>query len=119
MGVPKLKYADFADFLVECRWKAYGWKLDEAAEIEMEHQVVSEEILTEGRETYHENKKKIMDIFERYDSDGNGTISEEELVTVLTALDPNITADMARKLYHQSDSNMDGEVDLDEFIRWL
>merc|ERR1711879_495818 len=127
--VPKLKYADFADFLVECRWKRAGWKLDEATQVEMERQSTVESIkhsetleLAEGgtvKETYVENKRRIMEIFEHYDTDGNGTISEEELLTVLTALSPDMTEDMAKKLYTQSDSNSDGEVDLDEFVQWL
>ena len=58
--------------------------------------------------------------FELFDVDGTGTISKQEMLTVLRAADKNATSDMetakfVEKIFHRSDKNHSGTLTLREF----
>lgn len=62
---------------------------------------------------------KVRKAFEKWDHDGDGTISNTELHQVLSALDPRFTAEVSRRLFEAADANKDGAIDYQEFIAWL
>lgn len=58
----------------------------------------------------------IVEVFRRFDTDGNGVISKRELSSVLTSLDSDLNPD---ELLEIIDRNNDGKIQYAEFIRWL
>merc|ERR1712113_65106 len=108
---PKLKFVDFAKFCVEQRWSKM--------ELELELYSDDEEVLVEeGRATLckaaditasserrrealelKESRKKVMEMFSEWDSDRSGKISQEELSTVLAALNPKITPEICSSMF--------------------
>lgn len=64
--------------------------------------------------------KQLQQIFERYDANGNRTISKDELRKVLQALDrTSWTERKVDRLFRAIDVKRDGRIDYDEFVRWL
>jgi len=51
--------------------------------------------------------------------DADSNISKEEMTTVLLALDPTFTVEMAEKLFAAADANNDGQIDYVEFSAWV
>lgn len=66
-----------------------------------------------------ENIDTITALFHKWDSDGSGAITLQELQTVLTELDPTMTADAVDKLFGAADKNNDGKLDCDELLKWI
>lgn len=62
-------------------------------------------------------KDQVMAAFKAWDTDGNGTISEDELKGALTKLGMN--DEEVKTCFEQADLNKDGVVDYDEFITWV
>lgn len=120
---PKLKFADFADFLIECRWQKLDVQLDDDDSEEVVQAKVAydmrEDKFIDRTDSYHSNKQKILGIFKQWDVDGSGEITQEEMSAVLTKLDPNMTPDMVKSLFAMSDANNDGVLDIDEFVKWI
>ncbi|KAH7301568.1 hypothetical protein KP509_23G032400 [Ceratopteris richardii] len=54
--------------------------------------------------------------FDRFDSNGDGRISADELQSVLRALGQDITTEEARLMVAEADTDKDGFIDLAEFI---
>lgn len=63
--------------------------------------------------------KPILDAFARFDTDQSGSISRDELAEVLLALDGTWTDESIDQLLCEADSSMDGELQVEEFIRWV
>eukprot|EP00435_Cladocopium_sp_Y103_P046563 s1208_g13.t1 len=63
--------------------------------------------------------KPILEAFARFDTDQSGSISRDELAEVLLALDGTWTDESIDQLLCEADSSMDGELQVDEFIRWV
>lgn len=61
----------------------------------------------------------VQGIFRRWDADGDGTISEQDLFKVLQVLDHRFTMEGVRKLFCAADVNKDGVIDWKEFTAWL
>mmetsp|Transcript_65916 Transcript_65916/g.141065 ORF Transcript_65916/g.141065 Transcript_65916/m.141065 type:complete len:305 (-) Transcript_65916:84-998(-) len=61
---------------------------------------------------------KIKTIFQRYDTDGNGTISKEELQQVIQKLGKFSGGDIDA-IFAQMDTNKDGMVQYQEFVDWV
>jgi len=57
--------------------------------------------------------------FRVFDVDGNGTISAEELSTVMNALGEDLTKDDINFMIRAVDINSDGEIDFDEFKKMM
>merc|ERR1719230_237365 len=53
--------------------------------------------------------------FGRFDADGDGSISERELMEHLSKFDPNMTPEACHALFLSVDKNKNGELDLREF----
>eukprot|EP00931_Biecheleriopsis_adriatica_P103220 TRINITY_DN78088_c0_g1_i1.p1 TRINITY_DN78088_c0_g1~~TRINITY_DN78088_c0_g1_i1.p1 ORF type:complete len:541 (+),score=107.99 TRINITY_DN78088_c0_g1_i1:72-1625(+) len=62
---------------------------------------------------------KVRDIFQQWDSDGNGTIERQELADVLFKLTTNLSQEDVDKLMKQIDTDGNGVIDFDEFLSWL
>merc|ERR1712224_1034429 len=58
---------------------------------------------------------ELNDAFRRFDTNGDGTISEEELMAQLATFDPNMTYEKCRELFLSVDKNKNGELDPEEF----
>eukprot|EP00927_Polykrikos_kofoidii_P025667 TRINITY_DN23027_c0_g1_i1.p1 TRINITY_DN23027_c0_g1~~TRINITY_DN23027_c0_g1_i1.p1 ORF type:complete len:950 (+),score=158.40 TRINITY_DN23027_c0_g1_i1:36-2852(+) len=63
---------------------------------------------------------QISEVFRKFDDDGDGTISREELARVLTLLDTEEWTDEALEtLFKHVDVGKDGKIDVEEFARWV
>jgi hypothetical protein len=106
---PLLKYDDFAEWCIRNRFGNLNLRLDENDPLET----------LKADAGGGSDVGLLLKAFQRWDDDGNGWISEEELVTVLTKLDPQFTAEMARTLFEVADLNKDGKIDYTEFSKWI
>lgn len=62
-------------------------------------------------------RERLITLFNKYDSDGNGTLSQVELRRVLCAV--GITDDDVNEIFDRVDTNHDGMVSCNEFVNWL
>eukprot|EP00927_Polykrikos_kofoidii_P048454 TRINITY_DN42727_c0_g1_i1.p1 TRINITY_DN42727_c0_g1~~TRINITY_DN42727_c0_g1_i1.p1 ORF type:complete len:449 (+),score=93.16 TRINITY_DN42727_c0_g1_i1:96-1442(+) len=63
--------------------------------------------------------RQLMFTFKRWDTDGDGTISAEELTSVVRTLNPRIGQRAIDMMLEDADTNKDGLIDMWEFIIWL
>mmetsp|Transcript_22915 Transcript_22915/g.52523 ORF Transcript_22915/g.52523 Transcript_22915/m.52523 type:complete len:193 (+) Transcript_22915:87-665(+) len=68
--------------------------------------------------------KKVTAIFKRFDKDGSGTISKDELTKVLKSLDYKTFGglDGEKKIntvMRMADTNRDGQINYEEFMNWI
>jgi len=63
--------------------------------------------------------KSVSDAFKRFDADGSGAISRDELAAVLLELDDSWTEESIDQLLCEADTSMDGELQVEEFMRWV
>ena len=61
----------------------------------------------------------ILDAFQRFDKDGTGSISRDELADVLQLLDQAWDNNSIDRLLLQADASGDGELQIEEFLRWI
>lgn len=64
------------------------------------------------------SEEKLTAAFKLFDSDGNGTISKDELTQVLST-SGQITQDTIEEILKQADENDDGEINFDEFCNLM
>jgi calcium-binding protein CML len=60
--------------------------------------------------------KEVEQVFRKYDANGDGKISAEELAAVLPALGAPPGPGEVRRMMEEMDADRDGFVDLDEFV---
>ena len=63
------------------------------------------------------DEDEIKMLFDMFDLDGSGTISVEELKSVMRMLGFNPTEEEIRKMIAEVDDSGDGEIDLPEFTK--
>lgn len=63
-----------------------------------------------------EQRKEFQDIFDQFDKDKDGQITERELANAMYSLGQMPTDDEVRQMIQEVDINNDGKIDLDEFI---
>lgn len=70
-------------------------------------------------EVVTDREKAVREAFQRFDQDGSGSISREELSAVLKALNPDEwdqpTID---QLLADADASGDGQMQIEEFLKW-
>ena len=70
-------------------------------------------------EVLTEDEKTVLEAFNRFDADGSGSISREELGQVLKSLDPEgWDKDSIDQVLADADASGDGSLQIKEFIRW-
>ncbi|KAM7542196.1 hypothetical protein Aperf_G00000009722 [Anoplocephala perfoliata] len=57
--------------------------------------------------------------FEYMDADQSGTLSMEEVMTVVHAFNMPVSTSLAKEIYDSVDLNRDGQIDLNEFLTFL
>lgn len=62
---------------------------------------------------------KIGDIFNAYDRDGNGKVTEAELSAILKKLNPDYKDEELQMVIEGADKNEDGKISLTEWINWI
>ena len=58
-------------------------------------------------------------MFKIFDRDGNGFISAGELRHVLNNLDEPVTDDEANEIIEEADTDGDGQINYEEFVRMI
>lgn len=71
------------------------------------------------REVAGQYDEKVLEAFQKFDADGSGSISRDELAEVLKALDPeDWDNESVDELLAAADKNGDGELSVKEFLNW-
>ncbi len=65
-----------------------------------------------------EELRELREIFDHYDSDGNGVIDPGEFRALLAALDPDFTEEEIRLGLQALDIDGNGVIDREEFADW-
>ena len=66
-----------------------------------------------------ENEEEIIEAFKVFDKDGNGLISSDELLHVMTSLGDNLTIEEVEDLIKDADLDRDGFINYAEFVKLL
>ena len=61
--------------------------------------------------------KKAVEMFKKYDADGNGSIEKEEFTDLMIAI--NCPRDKIPEALKSLDRDGDGKISFPEFLRWL
>ncbi|KVH97610.1 calcium-binding allergen Ole e 8-like [Cynara cardunculus var. scolymus] len=62
------------------------------------------------------DREEVKGIFNRFDANGDGKISEEELIHVLKALGSDTSPDEVKRIMSEVDTDSDGFISIDEFV---
>lgn len=62
---------------------------------------------------------EILEAFKVFDADGDGKISQAELIRVLTTIGEKLSEDEAKQMLQAADTDSDGQIDIEEFARVL
>ncbi|KAI3744368.1 hypothetical protein L1987_57447 [Smallanthus sonchifolius] len=62
------------------------------------------------------DKEEVKNIFNRFDTNGDGKISEEELIGILKSLGSDTSPDEVKRTMAEIDADSDGSISLEEFI---
>ncbi|ODV83243.1 hypothetical protein CANARDRAFT_177885 [[Candida] arabinofermentans NRRL YB-2248] len=62
---------------------------------------------------------EILEAFKVFDSDGDGKISQAELIRVLTTIGEKLTEQEAEQMMQAADTDSDGQIDIEEFAKIL
>ena len=67
------------------------------------------------------NKKEaeFRAVFNTFDESGDGFISEDELFEAMQKFGENITREELRDIMNEADSNNDGQIDYEEFVKMM
>jgi len=103
-----LKFEDFADWCINRKFHGLALSLDENDAFE-----------TLKEDVGGGDAGSLLKAFEKWDGDGSGCISEEELYNVLNQLDETFTKEMGTELFAAADINKDGKIDYAEFSKWI
>lgn len=62
---------------------------------------------------------EIKEAFNVFDKDGSGKISSDELRHIMKSLGEDLTDEEIQQMIREADTNGDGEIDYEEFVRML
>lgn len=103
---------DLSDFQHPLGWLELG-----AGGVNVAAGIASEIGLT--RENKDVKLEEAKEIFKRFDANGNGMISADELADILQAASADMTRHECEAIMLAADKNQDGKIDFGEFIDWL
>ncbi|CAL1169237.1 unnamed protein product [Cladocopium goreaui] len=63
------------------------------------------------------DKRRLQELFEKYDASGDGVLSEKEMLNLFEHL--GISRAQAEEVFQEADANRDGTIQVHEFISWL
>jgi len=131
-----MEYDDFSEWLVSVRFGTLDLRLDEETEEEERERRATALIKADaGIEASVDPdgpsaainadlararaEAKLHEEFKAWDTDGNGSISHDELSSMLLKLDPTFTPEGLATLFASADGNRDGKLDYTEFCKWV
>lgn len=98
--------------------KSRGSIMSLSSQLEGAEEDASSEFSSEDEDDGHADR--IIELFKRFDINGDGTIECEEMATVLKAIDPKKwTNDKVRHLMNIMDINKDRQISYEEFVDWV
>lgn len=62
-------------------------------------------------------KRRLQELFEKYDTSGDGVLSEDEMLKLFERL--GVPRKSAEELFKEADANKDGTIQVHEFIAWI
>lgn len=124
--VAQMKFDEFADWVMEFRMGSITLKLDDSDDEEVQFEAAALTIKKGVDLTFQDlgaesdlNQMKVQESFAKWDKDGSGGISQEEMTTVLKELDPSFTEKKGKMLFEAADVNKDGMIDFQEFLQFI
>ena len=63
-----------------------------------------------------DQRKELQDIFDQFDKDKDGKISDKELKNAMVSMGQSPTDDEISEMMREVDLNQDGKIDFDEFM---
>mmetsp|Transcript_74866 Transcript_74866/g.167749 ORF Transcript_74866/g.167749 Transcript_74866/m.167749 type:complete len:369 (-) Transcript_74866:73-1179(-) len=111
----------------QAEWEEYvesanpGLERDWRAQMREEHMRLVQLLLDRGAlKVAPGSLEHVSSVFQHFDRNGDGVIQREELVQVLQLLDgESWTDERIDELVAAADANRDGQIQFDEFLRWV
>ena len=72
-----------------------------------------------GDNQVSDSEEELIEAFKVFDRDGNGLISADELLNVMTSLGENATMEEIEELIKESDYDGDGFINYEEFVKLI
>lgn len=73
-----------------------------------------------NKKTHESNtESELKDAFRIFDADGSGSISHEEIKHIFTTLGERMTDEEVEEMIKLADTNNDGNIDYNEFVKML
>jgi hypothetical protein len=126
LWVAHMEFREFAEWVAAIRLDLFALKLDDSDDEEVLFEAASSSMKESVHVPFQElgtdsemNKIKVQEVFEEWDTDHNGSLSCEELSSVLKALNPTFTDKSCKLLFDAADTNGDGLVDFEEFLAFV
>jgi len=69
--------------------------------------------------SHTDEEMRLNDHFDTFDKDGSGLLSKEEFRSIMQLGGSGLSDEDFEELYGQIDSNLDGEIDFDEYVAWV
>lgn len=66
-----------------------------------------------------DNNEEIIEAFKVFDKDGNGLLSPNELLDVMTSLGEKVTLEEVTEMVKEADYDGDGQINYEEFVRMI
>merc|ERR1719414_2305034 len=123
-----MKFLEFAEWCVEKRFErmTLSMELDsddeevvneKGKDVARREAALEDEDIQEGPDD-EGAKRKVVQLFKDWDADGNGSISEDELLDVFARLRTKLKEAQVKLLFAAADSNKNGMIDYEEFCNW-
>mmetsp|Transcript_25615 Transcript_25615/g.59661 ORF Transcript_25615/g.59661 Transcript_25615/m.59661 type:complete len:294 (-) Transcript_25615:98-979(-) len=123
----KLHFVEFAEWCIKSRWDHLDLSLDDSDDDAVFADRIAADIRVScgmGRTNSQKvrdriARRRVVDQFSEYDTDHSGSLSEEELQDILRTVIPGMQPADMHRLFELADVNHDGQVDYEEFLRWV